>query len=78
MSKLLESLENCSMNRQINLDDVISLILQIIEGAAGGDKDKIKHYGERIAKKLDEKGYYLTAMHIRELLYVPGKADIML
>ena len=65
------------MNEQINLDDVIFSILRIIEGAMGGDKEKIKCFGERLAKKFDEKGYYLTATRIRELLYVVGKADIM-
>lgn len=54
------------MYKQINLDDVISFILQIIEGVINSDKDKIKRYGEILAKKLDEKGYYLTAMRIRD------------
>ncbi len=53
------------MNRQINLDDVISSILRIIEGGMDGDKDKIKRYSEILAKKIDEMGYDLTAMRIR-------------
>ena len=51
-------------------DGIISPMLRIIEGGMSGDKDKIKCYGEKLAKKLKKNGFDIVAKCIREQLYV--------
>ena len=57
------------MNDQINLNNIITPIFRIIEGAMGGDKEMIRQYAERLAVILEENDDELAAKCIREKIY---------